>query len=62
MDQPLKSLHEISHTELRAAVDELCARLGIRSQLPEVYDLHLTLLRERERAANYIHQLNVGDD
>jgi len=62
MDRPYRSLHEVSHTELRAAVDEFCAKLGIRSKLPEVYDLHLTLAKELERALNYVHRLNIGDD
>jgi hypothetical protein len=40
----------------------MCARLGIPGSLTEVYDLYGAVLREREKAANYIHRLNVGDD
>ena len=62
MDDAVRTLPQVGHTELRAAVEEMCARLGIPGSLSEVYDLYGAVLREREKAANYIHRLNVGDD
>lgn len=62
MDESVRTLPQVSYTELRTAVEEMCARLGIPGSLSEVYDLYRAVLREREKAANYIHRLNVGDD
>jgi hypothetical protein len=62
MDDTVRTLPQVSYTELHAAVEEMCARLGIPGSLSEVYDLYLAVLREREKAASYIHRLNVGDD
>lgn len=62
MDNPTRTLHDVSYSELKAAVEEMCARLGIQAALAEVYDLYQAVLSERERARNYIHRLNIGDD
>jgi hypothetical protein len=62
MDQNVRTLHEVSLAELKAAIDEMCEKLGVRGALNNVYDLYKAVLAERERAANYIHRLNIGDD
>lgn len=62
MGKPERSLSDVSHAELREAVEEMCQRLGIHTEMPEMYNLYEAVVSEHERARTYVHTLNIGDD
>jgi hypothetical protein len=62
MDQSIRMLNEVSYTELKAAVDDFCQKLGITGEVSEVYNLYDAIYAEHERARDYVHSLNIGDE
>lgn len=62
MNKPERHLHEVSYSELKAAVEEMCKKLGIAASLEEVYDFYRAVISEYTRATDRIHSLSVGDE